>query len=324
MRTPTTRLAALLAGGLLALTGCGGATSTGAPAGSDSGQAASGEQGTVDIAVSPWVGYEANAAVLTHVLQEELGYEVNLKNLKEEVAWQGFETGEVDAIVENWGHEDLKQTYIEERGVAVEAGPTGNEGHIGWYVPQWMVEEYPGITDWRNLNKYADVFETSESGGKGQFLAGDPSFVTNDEALIRNLGLDYQVVYSGSEATTIQAARQAAAQRQPLLFYFYEPQWLHSQEEFARVELPEWTEGCDADPQAVACGYPPYELDKVVSKEFAENGGEAYQVIKNFQWSNEDQNEVANLITNEGMSPEEAAAQWAEENEETWRAWLPA
>ena len=50
-----------------------------------------------------------------------------------------------------------------------------------------MVEEYPDILDWQNLNKYADMFETSESDGKGQLLDGDPSYVTNDEALVKNL-----------------------------------------------------------------------------------------------------------------------------------------
>ena len=35
-------------------------------------------------------------------------------------------------------------------------GQTGNKGIIGWYVPPWMAEKYPDITDWKNLNKYAD------------------------------------------------------------------------------------------------------------------------------------------------------------------------
>lgn len=317
--TSRPRTAALLALAL-ALAGCGGVTSD-AAGGAGSGDG--GDRPVVDLAVSPWVGYEANAAVVSELLTSELGYEVRQRRLAEELAWQGFETGEVDVIIENWGHEDLKQLYVEERGVAVEAGPTGNEGHIGWYVPQWMVEEYPGITDWENLNRYAEVFRTSESGGQGQLLAGDPSFVTNDEALVRNLDLDYTVVYSGSEATSIRVAQQAARQREPLLFYFYEPQWLHAQEDFARVELPEWTPGCDDDPQAVACAYPPYELDKVVSASFAEEGGAAYDLVRAFRWSNEDQDAVADMITNAGMSPEEAARAWLADNEETWRAWMP-
>jgi glycine betaine/proline transport system substrate-binding protein len=302
----------------LALAGCGGASST---AGAD--KPAAGSKGTVKMAINPWVGYEANAAVIGYLLQKELGYTVEKKNLKEEVSWQGFESGEVDVIVENWGHPDLKKTYVQDKKVAVEVGPTGNQGVIGWYVPQWMADKYPDITDYRNLNKYAGLFKTSESGGKGQLLDGDPSFVTNDAALVANLKLNYKVVYSGSEAAIIKAAQQATAQKKPLLFYFYEPQWLFAKEKYVRVKLPPYTDGCDADPKKVACDYPDYVLDKIASKKFADTGGDAYTLVKNFSWTNDDQNQVSDYITNQGMTPEKAAEKWATDHEATWKAWLP-
>lgn len=316
-----TRFAAAVLGAALAVAGCGGVRSDAAGDSGDSGK--SGAKGTVKIAINPWVGYEANAAVVAYLLKEKLGYQVEEKTLKEEISWQGFETGEVDVVLENWGHEDLKKKYVQEKKVAVEAGPTGNKGVIGWYVPQWMVDKYPDIVDYRNLNKYAALFKTSESGGKGQLLDGDPSFVTNDEALVSNLKLDYKVVYSGSEAASIKAAQQATARKTPLLFYFYEPQWLFAKEKYVRVTLPPYTAGCDADPKKLACDYPDYRLDKVVSKKFADTGGAAYQLVKNFRWTNEDQNEVANYITNDKMKAGEAAKKWAEAHESTWKAWLP-
>ena len=52
------------------------------------------------------------------------------------------------------------------------------------------------------------MFKTSESGGKGQLLDGDPSYVTNDQALVKNLHLNYKVVVGGSEAALIQSFRQ--------------------------------------------------------------------------------------------------------------------
>jgi len=305
----------------LAVTGCGGASST---AGGDDAAGSGQSKGTVNIAVNPWVGYEANAAVIGYLLEKELGYTVAKKNLKEEISWQGFESGEVDVIVENWGHPDLKQTYIAEKKVAVEVGPTGNNGVIGWYVPQWMVDKYPDITDWQSLNKYAELFKTSESGGKGQLLDGDPSFVTNDAALVANLKLDYKVVYSGSEAALIKAAQQATAQQKPLLFYFYEPQWLFAKEKYVRVKLPAYTAGCDADPKKVACDYPDYVLDKIASKKFADTGGAAYKLVQNFKWTNDDQNLVSDYITNQGMTPEKAAEKWVAEHESTWKPWIPA
>jgi glycine betaine/proline transport system substrate-binding protein len=302
----------------LAATGCGGAKVSGDGSGSGSGT-----KGTVKLAVNPWVGYEADAAVVSYLLEHQLGYKVEEKNLKEEVSWQGFESGEVDAVLENWGHDDLKKKYITQKKVAVEVGPTGNKGVIGWYVPQWMADKYPGITDYKNLDKYASLFKTSESGGKGQLLDGDPSYVTNDEALVKNLGLDYKVVYSGSEASSIKAAQQATRQKKPLLFYFYEPQWLFSEMKFAKVNLPAYRAGCDADAKKVACDYPPYTLDKIASAKFAASGGKAYQFIKNFRWTNDDQNEVADDITNNGMTDAQAAKKWVDSHESVWKAWIP-
>ena len=319
--TKKLRTAGVLTALALALTACGGAKvgESDKPAAGSSGK----ECGTFNLAVSPWVGYEANAAVVGYLATKELGCKVVKKNLKEEISWQGFATGEVDAIVENWEHPELKEKYIEQQGVAVEAGPTGGTGIIGWWVPPWMADEYPDILDWQNLNKYADMFETSESGGKGQLLDGDPSFVTNDAALVENLDLDYQVVYAGSEAALITAFRQAEQNRTPLLGYFYAPQWFLSEVDLQKVELPPYEEGCDGDPEKVACDYPEYTLDKIVRADFAEEDGPGYQLIENFEWTNEDQNLVAKYIAEDGMSSEEAAEKWVSENEDKVQAWLP-
>ncbi len=90
--------------------------------------------GTVNLAVNPWVGYEANYAVISYLLENELGCKVEKKDLKEEISWQGFANGDVDAILENWGHPDLVKKYIDDQKIAQDAGLTGNEGIIGWYT----------------------------------------------------------------------------------------------------------------------------------------------------------------------------------------------
>ncbi len=41
---------------------------------------------------------------------------------------------------------------------------------------------------------------------------------------------------------------------------------------------------------------PPYDLDKVVSKKFADSGSPAADLVKNFNWTNDDQNVVAKYI----------------------------
>ncbi len=281
-----------------------------------------GDQGTVKLMINQWVGAQANVAVVQCLLQQ-MGYKVETNTLAEEVAWQGFDTGEVDVILENWGHPVLETKYITDKKVAQDAGPNGVTGIIGWYVPGWMVDKYPDITDWNNLNKYADLFKTTESGDKGQFLGSDPTFVQYDEALIANLKLNYKDVFSGSEAATITAFQQADKNKTPLIGYFYDPQWLQSEIKLVQIKLPAYTAGCDKDLKAVACDYPPYILNKIVATKFATTGGKAYTLVKNFQWSNQDQNQVADYITNKSMSPEDAAKKWVTDNQAKWSAWMP-
>jgi glycine betaine/proline transport system substrate-binding protein len=278
--------------------------------------------GDLRIAVNPWTGYVANAHVIGYVAKTKLGCNVTYSDVKEEVGWQGMASGSLDTIVENWGHPDLVKKYIDEQKTVEDAGLTGNDGVIGWYVPPWMAEKYPDITDWKNLNKYADMFKTSESGGKGQLLDGDPSYVTNDEALVKNLKLNYKVVVGGSEAALIQSFRTAEKDKKPLLAYFYEPQWFFSEMKLVKVNLPEYTDGCDADAAKVACDYPPYKLNKLISKKFADSGSPAVDLIKKFNWTNDDQNDVSTSIAQDNLSPDDAAKKWVEANQDKVDAWL--
>jgi glycine betaine/proline transport system substrate-binding protein len=311
--TWTVAVAAVLTGAL-ALTACGKQIEP-------TTQASTAPCGTVKIAVNPWVGYEADAAVVSYVLKNKLGCTVELKNLTEEVSWQGFGTGAVDVILENWGHADLKKKYIDDQKVAVEHGETGNKGIIGWYVPPWMAKQYPDITTSENLNKYAELFKTSESGGKGQLLDGDPSYVTNDEALVKNLNLNYKVVYAGSEAALIEAFTSAEQNKKPLLGYFYEPQWFLSDVKLVHVSLPAYTPGCDANPATIKCDYQPFDLDKIVSKKFADSGSPAVNLVKKFSWTNDDQNSVAKDIANK-VPYDDAAKKWLDANAPKLSTWL--
>lgn len=319
--TPGKRLRGLVlaATGLLALSACGSP----APAVIAAPGAPATKCGTVRLAVNPWVGYEANAAVISYLAREELGCTVKLVKGNEDTSWKQLSEGKVDAILENWGHDELKKKYIDSQKVAVEAGLTGNKGVIGWYVPPWMATEYPDITNWKNLSNYVDLFKTKSSGTQGQLLGPDPTYVTNDKALVKNLKLNYKVVFAGSEDALIAAFRNAEKNKTPLLGYFYSPQWLLSEIDLVHISLPAYTPGCDANPATVACDYQPYDLDKIANKKFAYSGSPAATLIKNFKWTNDDQNQVARDIT-QGLTADQAAKKWLDAHRAIWTKWLPA
>ncbi|KRF12496.1 glycine/betaine ABC transporter substrate-binding protein [Nocardioides sp. Soil797] len=309
----------------LVLAGCGGDSSIDKKTDANKeSQANCGGDGELNMAVNPWVGMAADAYVVGTIAEQELGCKVNYKDLKEDVSWQEFKSGGVDVVIEDWGHPALEKQYFADSGdgSAEDFGPTGNIGIIGWYVPPWLAKAHPDILDYKNLNKYADKFKTSESGGQGQFLGSDPSYVQFDEAIVANLDLDFKVVFSGGEAASITAFQKAEKNKEWLIGYFYDPQWLLAEIPLEKVSLPPYKDGCQDDPAKVACDYPETELKKVVSSTWADDGGAMVDLVKNFTWTNEDQNLVAKYIADDKMKPEDAAKKWIDENPDKVDAWL--
>ena len=117
--------------------------------------------------------------------------------------------------------------------------------------------------------------------------------------------------------------RRPESQKKWFLAYFYQPQWIFQDLPMARVKLPDYTVGCDTVPAKVACDYPPYELNKVASVKFAGSGSPAVSLAKKFQWTNDDQNEVAEYIANEHLTDDQAAKKWVDAHQSVWQAWIP-
>ena len=237
--------------------------------------------------------------------RDELGCTVNYKDLKEDVSWQGFGTGEVDVVIEDWGHPDLEKKFIADEGdgSAEDVGPTGNVGIIGWYVPPWLAEEHPDILDCNNLNKYAKDFETSESGGKGQFLGADPSYVQFDEAIVSNLDLDFKVVFSGSEAASITAFQQAEENKEFLIGYFYEPQWFFAEVAAGAGRPAAVHRRLPGRPGQGRLRLPGDHAEEGRLDDVGRRGRPGGRPGQELPWTNDDQNVVAKYISEDEHGP---------------------
>lgn len=326
-----TLLLALLTAALLTLMACGGtAEPTAAPTSGETETTAttSGDKPTINLIENPWPASELNVRVAQVIIENELGYPVEILALDENVQWDAIAAGDADASLEIWpsGHGERIAQYIEEQKVVADGGPLGPQGIIGWYVPTYVVTEHPELATWEGYKDpaLAALFATAETGDKGQFLAGDPSWVQYDADIINNLGLDLTVVTAGSEDALLAAVSSAYARQEPILFYFYEPHAIFSQFALTRVELPAYTDECyaTADSGGVACAYPTDALMKIFSPALQEKAPDVYALLQNMSYDNDAQISMLGAVNN-GMSTDEAAAQWVEQNKATWEAWLP-
>ena len=307
------KLSALAAAAALVLTACGGAGVDDAA----SSEAPASDCGSYTIAMHAWVGYTASAQVLTNVA-ESLGCTITQTQLDEAgVTYDAMEAGSVDLIVEDWGGGRWKEWA--DRGAVFELGSNGNVGQIGMYVPAWMAEEYPDITDSANLNKYADLFVTPESKGKGAWLEGPPGYTTIGEKMISANKLNYTAISVGSEQALIDAFTKGTENKTPVLGYWWTPHYLLAKLNLVRVNFPasDWTDAAEA---SGLTDYPESDLQKLGSKKLNDSTDAFGKLVKNFKWTNDDQNSVAADIDG-GMSPKDAAQKWIDANADTVASW---
>jgi glycine betaine/proline transport system substrate-binding protein len=293
------------------------------------GAAAPEEKPTIKLVQNPWSASELNVNVAKIILQDKMGYPVEIVTLDESAQWAAIGSGDAHASLEVWpsGHAENVAQYIDDQKVVENGGPLGPVGKIGWYIPSYMVEQTPALATYEGFKDPANaaLFATAETGDKGQFLAGAPGWVQYDADIIKNLGLPLEVVSAGSEEAILAAVAAAYDRQEPVLFYFWTPHSIHAQYDLTEVELPAYNEACYAKTESggVDCDYPEDVLFKIFWSDLQEYAPDAYTMLKNMNYSTEDQIQMIAAVELEGKTVEEAARAWVDANEAKWQAWVP-
>jgi glycine betaine/proline transport system substrate-binding protein len=285
--------------------------------------------GSVVLNENSWTGSSANVYVVKNVLEKKLGCKVKVTNITEnQPSFQAMADGKIDVVLEDWDNTLVASNakYLKS-GAVKNVGGNGITGVIGWYIPRYLLAQYPAFKTWKGLKGKESVFKSPEAS-EGMFLGGDPSYVQKDRKLIEGLGLKFKHVVAGAEPAQVARWSQLYKQKKPVIFYWYDPQYLNAQYDLVRVQLPPRFKGCQddekqgGDAKKYACEYPSYGLDKLVSGKFAKSGSPALKVIRNFKWTSKDQNFVANLIAGKKMAKDKAAEQWVKANPGKVAAWV--
>jgi glycine betaine/proline transport system substrate-binding protein len=344
MEMKRTRILALLSCVLvlaLLLTACAGATTT-APAGdtastdatgtteasSEPAAAPAGDKPTIKLIANTWPASELNVNVAANLLKNQLGYPVEIIALDEQAQWDALAAGDGDASLEVWpsGHGERIAQYIDEQKVVENGGELGVVGQIAWYTPQYVVDANPALATWEGFQG-ADVakqFATAETGDKGTFFAGPLGWTQYDQQIMDTLGLDFQVINTASEEALLAQMSAKYERQEPVLFYFYKPHAVFTRFDLAQVQLPPCTkEEHEAKVAAgtVDCAYPDDRLIKIFNPQLKDNAPEAYNLLKNFNYTTDDQIEMLGML-DEGKTVEEAAQAWIDAHGDTWQAWL--
>ena len=263
--------------------------------------------------------------------------------------WEAIAAGELDFACESWPsyaeaddvmfNEDLiydgkvVKSYKGDGTVDL-LGTTGIIGMSDYWIPRYAAEKF-GIKSWRDLNKHKKEFATIETGGKGR-LIGCPvaGWNCHDQKRLDLLGIDFEASELGTEVAALAEAQGAYDRGEAFLLYLWEPHFFFGKNEMVGVKLPTY-KYCDSFTEAnnwQDCGtaaWPATGWDKDYTMNYMNpevmskpENAEAVAFFKKMAFSNTDQAKMLVRVGDDGLSVEEAVAEWKNSTDE-WKAWLP-
>ena len=280
-----------------------------------------------------WTGGVVTCRVAQYILENELDYKIKTVTMPSGPGvFEGTRSGDLDFACESWpSYNPAGDKYIKEfggDGSVAYLGETGIVGVSGYFVPRYVIEgdaargipaSAPNLKSYKDLNQYAHMFKSLESGDKGN-LIGCPvaAWLCDDQKRLDMLGVDFHAQALGSE-TAHWAEIQAKYKRgEPFLAYAWAPHWIHAALDLVEIELPAY----DADK------WPATTWDRDVTH-FHGNPSmltkhpDAVAVLQKMNLTNDMQAGMIYEIDVKKRDVEEVVEEWMEANESVWRAWLP-
>ena len=284
--------------------------------------------GSLVAPVADWTGGAVTCAVIEYILENEMDYDVERIVMPSGPGvMEGMRAGDLDFACESWpSYSTTKDKYITEwggDGSVAKLGDAGIVGESSYYVPRYMVEGdgavAPDLKTWEDMNKYADLFKTVETGDKGRIL-GCPvaAWQCEDQARMDLLGLNYHPVELGSETAHWAEMQAAFDRKEPFIAYAWEPHWIHAALDLVKVELP-----AHSDEKWPATGWAKDITYNYGRPGMLEEHPKAAQLIINSNLGNTQQAGMILAIDVDGRDMDEVVEEWMEANEDVWRAWIP-
>lgn len=315
-------------------TGSGSGSNNTATPGDDAGSPAADAGPTVSptllMAHNDWLSANLNDQIAKILLEEHLGVQVTFVPETTAGQWEALRSGDVHVSLEMWpsGHPDDIQKYMADGSdhTVENAGPLGPIAKVGWFIPTYLLTAHPELATWEGYKDPNNVtlFQSVQTGSKGRFLGGDPSWVAYDQYIIDNLGLNFQVVNSGSEAATIAELDTAYSKRAPILFYLWTPHWVLAKYDLTMVTLPPYNDAAWNSGSKVNCDYPADHLTKIMWPGLKDSSPVAYDFLKKMSYTTKDQITMMASVQSKSLTVDAAAREWLAANETVWRTWLPA
>jgi len=282
----------------------------------------------IKLTLHDWTGQLVTTNIMAEVLKDG-GYNVELVQADYIAQFAGLKTGDLHVAMEMWettGRDAMDEATA--TGKVENIGSTGMEGIEEWWYPLYMKERCPGLPDWTALNDCAEEFSTPETAPMGRYVGGPVTWGGFDDERAEALGLEYEVIHAGTDAALFAELESAYQREAPVLLWVYAPHWAPSKYQGEWVEFPAYSAECYNDPSvgvnpdmAYDCGKPRGPIWKVAWAGVKDKWPGAYNMIRNFEISNDEMGTMIAAIDLDGQELEAVVADWLANNQARWKAW---
>lgn len=280
-----------------------------------------------------WESGQFTSGVLKYIAEEGYGCTV------EEVPGAGpaldtaLSQNDIQVIGEQWvGRSPIMEQAIEQNKVAVIGDTLKGGATQGWYVPDYVLEENPGLRSYQDLPKYAELFKDPEDPSKSRFMNCPSGWTCEifNTRLLKNTGLDstFNNAHPGTGAALDAEIASAFEQHKPLLFYYWQPTGLMAKYDFAPLKFPAYEDACWQDllladgKMDCVSGFPISPLGIAVSTPFIESNPELAAVFEKVQFTSDELNGAILEMSESKRSGDAQALVFLRENPNVWQAWL--
>ena len=319
---------ALLASAMLlslAACGSGGNSSAGGSDGSG-GSSAPQEKTSITFADVGWDSIKLNNALAGLVAEEVFGYTWQETPGSTPISHEALMAGDVDVHMEEWTDNISAYQTDLEAGKFVELGINFNDNYQGFYVPRYVIDQYPDLKTVKDLAKYPQLFPDPEDSSKGIIYGGITGWEITEimEKKVQAYGLDeyYNYFVSGSDAVLSAAMTAAWDREEPIVAYYWEPTWLLGMYDFVLLEDDPY----DAETYQDGIGAcPAVTVTVAVSNDFAASNPEFCEFLSKFSMPSATISEALAYMQDSGADYQ-VAAHWllSESHPELVDEWLTA
>lgn len=256
-------------------------------------------KGTLELAQPPWVNSLPQAYMVKVVIEDHLGWEVNITEADIGVIFAAIANGTTDFFVDVW-LPDSHEPFIEEHGDDIELlEPFTAVPPNGLVVPT-----YVDIDSIEELNEHRDKFN-------GEIIGIEPgaglNIVTRDA--IEAYGLDYTLV-EGSDFAMTASIQDAVDNEEWIVTLGWSPHW-----KFTIFDLKYLEDPLEAFSDT-------RYLYPAISKDFKEKAPEVVDFLNKWEVEEATWDELIYQINIDEIDPETAVRNWLDDHQDIVDSWL--